>query len=225
RRVVSASGTVRDITDRKEIEERLRTTNARFEAALRGTPMTVFNQDRDLRFTWVYNPVGVPDPSQIVGKTESDILEPEDAAASVAIKQEVLRSGKPYQGEYVVTLGGKRKYYHANIEPQRNATGEIIGLTCSSFDLTDLREAQAENDKLARQRQLALDAAKMGWWRYDLKTGICAWDAMFKDIFCMDGFSGPREMVVGRIHPEDQESAASRIRTALQADALNNYTN
>src|SRR5262249_21552229 len=182
RKAVSASGTVRDITDRKEIAEKLRATTERFEIALRGTPMTVFNQDTELRFTWVYNPVGPHEDTEIIGRTDADLLEPEDAAWSMEIKREVLRSGKPYQGEFAVMMAGKRRYYHVNIDPQRNAKGDIIGLTCASFDVTDLRVAQSENEKLARQRQVALDAAKMGSWRYDIATGISSWDGTFKNI-------------------------------------------
>lgn len=225
RRALSASGTVRDITERKEIEEQLRVTNARFEAALRGTPMTVLNQDTDLRFTWVYNPVGVPDPSGIVGKTETDILEPDDAAMSVAIKQEVLRTGNPFQGEYVVTLGGKRKYYHVNIDPQRNAKGEIVGLTCSSFDLTDLKAAQGQIDELSRQRQLALKAAKMGWWHYDALTNTTTLDDTFQAIFGLSVNTATPETLQSRLHPDDKDRTNAKFRAAMNPKNPVPYSN
>ena len=225
RRAVSASGTVRDITERKEIEEQLRMTTERFKTALRGTPMTVLNQDTDLRFTWVYNPVGPQEGTQIVGKTDSDLLEPEDAAWSLEIKREVLRTGKPYQGEFVVRLAGKRRYYHVNIDPQRNVQGEIVGLTCSSFDMTDLKSARAEIGKLARQRQLALDAAKMGWWRYDARTKASQWDDSFKRIIGISANSGSPEVVMERMHPEDRETARAKFWSVVESGDAEPYFN
>jgi PAS domain S-box-containing protein len=225
RHAVAASGTVRDITERKEIEEQLRITTERFKTALRGTPMTVLNQDTDLRFTWVYNPVGPHEGTQIVGRTDSDLLEPEDAAWSMEIKREVLRTGQPYQGEFVVRLAGKRRHYHVNIDPQRNGKGEIIGVTCSSFDMTDLKIAQAEIGKLARQRQLALDAAKMGWWRYDAKTKVSHWDNAFKRIIGLSINSGSPEVVMERMHPEDRETARAKFWSVVESGDTKPYWN
>ena len=217
RRALSASGTVRDITDRKEIEEQLRFTNARFEAALRGTPMTVFNQDTDLRFTWVYNPVGLHDDTQIVGKTDADLLEPHDAEWSMKVKRDVLRTGKPYEGEFEVTMAGIRRYYHVNIDPQRDTTGEIVGLTCSSFDLTDLRTAQRQIEELSRQRQLALSAAKLGWWRHDVASGESRWDETFRGIFGLAALSGKPQIVIDRVHSEDREGARINFKAMTQS--------
>ena len=225
RKAISASGTVRDITDRKEIAEQLRTSTERFTSALRGTPMTVFNQDTDLRFTWVYNPVGLHEDTEILGRTDADLLEPEDAARSMEIKREVLRTGKPYQGEFAIMMAGTRRYYHVNIDPQRSAKGDIIGLTCSSFDVTDLRVTQAENEKLARQRQVALDAAKMGCWRYDMATKISTWDDTFKNIFGLGVNSGSPAMVQACMHPEDREAANAKFRAALESGSLTDYFN
>ena len=43
----------------------------RFEIALRGSPITVFSQDEQMRFTWTHNlPTGFT-PEQVIGKTRS----------------------------------------------------------------------------------------------------------------------------------------------------------
>ena len=51
--VVGASVIARDITDRKRIEVDLRQSEERFRVALKNAPVRVFNQDLDLRFTWI----------------------------------------------------------------------------------------------------------------------------------------------------------------------------
>ncbi|MGB9205740.1 MAG: PAS domain S-box protein, partial [Terriglobales bacterium] len=49
-------GTCQDVTERKRTEEALRQSEERFRVALKHSPISVFNQDRDLRYTWMYNP-------------------------------------------------------------------------------------------------------------------------------------------------------------------------
>ena len=55
-RPVRALGMDFDITTRKQTEAALRQSEERFRVALKHSPIAVFCQDRDLRYTWVYNP-------------------------------------------------------------------------------------------------------------------------------------------------------------------------
>ena len=100
----------------------MRLATERFRISLRNTPITVFNQDRDLRYTWIYNPTGEHSVAEIVGRTDADILDrPEDLALVDGIKREVLRTGNSYEGEITVCLRGVTHAYHVNIDPQRDA--------------------------------------------------------------------------------------------------------
>ena len=224
--VRGAVGAFLDVTDHKVIEERLRSSTERFKIALRGTPITVFNQGLDLRYKWIYNPFSGYNALEIIGKRDSEFLERrEDAIQLEAIKSEVMRTGVVYQGEVEIHHHGLPRTYHVTIEPQRDAKGRIRGLTCASFDLTERKREEAEREKLARQRQMALDAAKMGWWRYDLSTKIATWDDRFKNILGFSCNSGSPEMVAARIHPEDREAASAKLWSALDSGSLNDYSN
>ena len=57
---------------RHQLEERveartkeLALAKQRFEIALRGSPISVFSQDKDMRFTWVHNPPSGFSPEMI----------------------------------------------------------------------------------------------------------------------------------------------------------------
>jgi PAS domain S-box-containing protein len=223
--VRGAVGTFLDITDRKVIEERLRAATERFQVALRGTPITVFSQDTDLRYKWIHNPVGGHVASQIIGKTDRELLEdPKDAALFESIKGEVLRTGKSYQGEVSASILGVRHYYHVNIDPQRDAAGRVNGLTCATFELTDRRRMEADREKLARQRQLALDAVKLGWWHYDVATATTTWDETFRGIFGFQGNSGSAEDFFRVIHPDDLAMVLGRFESVLKATDSKPYS-
>jgi PAS domain S-box-containing protein len=216
--VRGAVGAFLDITDRKVIEGRLRAATERFRVALRGTPITVFNQGTDLRYKWVYNPIGLHEATQIIGKRDRELLErPEDWEMTERIKSDLLRTGVSYQGEITVSMRGELRTYHVKLEPQRDSRGRIVGLTGATYDLTNSKQADAEREKLSRQRQLALDAAKMGWWHYDAVAKNGSWDENFKEIFGVATNSLPKHDILQRIHPEDLERMAAEFTGTFRA--------
>ena len=201
-KVRGAIGAFLDITDRKVIEERLRAATERFRVALRGTPITVFNQDAGLRYRWVHNPGGEQRAMQIIGKRDRDLLDRhEDWEMMERIKNQVLRTGVSYQGEMTVLIRGELRTYHVKLDPQRDPQGRIIGLTGATYDLTDIRRAEAEHEKISRQRQLALDGARMAWWHYDPLARVCTWDESFKEILGVTTNSLTGDDILGRVHP------------------------
>ncbi len=78
-----------------------------------------------------------------------------------------------------------------------------------------LRGAAAERDLLAQQRQLALDAAHMGWWHYDPATRISTWDDRYKEIFGVSGHESPNEEILARLHPDDLPRVWAAVEAAL----------
>jgi len=214
--VRGAVGAFLDITDRRVIEERLHAVTDRFRVALRGTPITVFNQGPDLRYRWVHNPIGIHDAIEIIGKRDSELLErEEDWRVTEAIKSEVLHTGVSYKGDMTVSMHGVARHYHVKIDAQRDPQGRVIGLTGATFDLTESKLAEAEREQLSRQRQLALDAAAMGWWRYEAATDVCTWDNTFREIFGITTNSLPAREILKRVHPEDAARMSAECRVAF----------
>lgn len=137
--------------ERARAEDRLRLSTERFEVALKGSPITVLNQDLNLRYTWVYNTC-VPS-SEVIGKTEREVFErAEDAAASEAIKREAIRTGKSQRGELTVRIGGSDHVYDLIADPLRDSAGAIAGVTCALIDITERKLADAELRE-AKERQ------------------------------------------------------------------------
>jgi PAS domain S-box-containing protein len=53
--------------------------------------------------------------------------------------------------------------------------------------------------------QLALDAARLGWWRYDLLGRVASGDTRFKEIFNVTVDEMPIEDIKKLVHPDDAE--------------------
>src|SRR5207253_14027 len=53
-RLLRIYGAMQDVTERKHTEAELRQSEERFKLAVSGAPLTLFEQDLDLRYRWLY---------------------------------------------------------------------------------------------------------------------------------------------------------------------------
>jgi PAS domain S-box-containing protein len=112
--------------------------------ALSNINMAVFQQDRTLRYTWIYQPQLGYLPEQVVGQTDAELLPPDDARRVTELKQRVLETGETARDEVSVTVKGATFSYDLAVEPLREASGAIIGLTGVSLDITQRKSADAK---------------------------------------------------------------------------------
>jgi PAS domain-containing protein len=69
-----------DITERKRMDEALRISEERFRVALKNSPVVVFNQDHELRYTWINSPVLAWAVRGYLGQTDAEIVGGEEGA-------------------------------------------------------------------------------------------------------------------------------------------------
>jgi transcriptional regulator with GAF, ATPase, and Fis domain len=148
-------GIQRDVTERKLAEEELQRSEERFRVALKDSPITVFNQDRELRYTWVYNPQ-VYGQQYVLGKTDDQILGQKLAADLTICKQKVLASGLPLRQEIAISQDGKNYAFDMTVEAVLDASGQVSGITGACVDIARLREItdrlQNVSDRLAQEK-------------------------------------------------------------------------
>lgn len=126
-----------NISEIKKTEETLRMSQERIRIALMASPVTVFNQDTSVRYTWIYatNPASAPE--QIIGKTDAELLPPEEAAQITALKRQVLDSGVGVRQRLKTGIAKNSRIFDLTIEPLKNPQGEIIGITSATIDITE----------------------------------------------------------------------------------------
>lgn len=129
----------------------LRARFARYETALRGSQVTVYTQDRDLRYTSISNPMFGRSTEDILGRTDDQILPADAGAAVIALKREALASGQAQRTEVAIEDAPGVRWHDLHIEPLRNDANEIVGLTCASIDVTERKEGEAHLRLLLRE--------------------------------------------------------------------------
>ncbi|HEY9909015.1 MAG TPA: PAS domain S-box protein [Thermosynechococcaceae cyanobacterium] len=159
--VINWFGTYTDIHDQKQMRLALLESEERLRVALKNSPLTVFNQDQNLRYTWLYNNPGSAGMADLlIGKRDEDLLPPGQAQRLTELKQQVMQSGKGLREEIGMTLQGQtqEKYFDLTIEPLRNPQQEIIGITCAAIDITRLKRTETA----LRDSRSVLDALLAG---------------------------------------------------------------
>jgi PAS domain S-box-containing protein len=140
----------------QQANEALQESEQRFRVALIDTPIVVFNQDLDLRYTWIYNPQNYAQ-QPVVGKTDADLFSPEDAMPLTALKRRVMAAGLLTREEVSVTVDERTYFYDMTLDPLFDADGAVMGLTCAATDITErkqiyeqLRRRLSESESIQR---------------------------------------------------------------------------
>jgi len=131
-----------DITSPRALQDKLRENDARLRVALGSTSMVLSNQDAGLRYTWIHNPNPGFKTDEIIGKTDADLLPKQEAAALTALKRQVLESGTGIRQNVTTTIDGKTLVYDLTVEPLRDDAGAVVGIVCSSLDVTGRQEGE-----------------------------------------------------------------------------------
>jgi len=106
-------------------------------------PDGIYYKDRQSRFlranSVISKTLGLDDPRDAVGKTDSDFFPEEDAKAYFRNEQQVIETGQPLIGqiERVRQPDGLYRWHATSTVPVRDARGEVTGLVGITRDITE----------------------------------------------------------------------------------------
>lgn len=138
-------------SEQRRLAGELRTALTRYDIALRGSHVTVFTQDRSLRYTSVSNPLFGRTIEEALGRGDEEILGTQEQRQLASLKQTVLDSGQPADGEINVLKGGVRHWYDVHLEPLPDLTGAIVGLAGAAVDVTERKQGEGHLRLLMRE--------------------------------------------------------------------------
>ena len=128
------------VLSRKNIEE----SETLFKLALFLTAKTVFKQDAQLKYTWIYNTHPSFQMKDLIGKTDSDLFNNDAAILLNTIKQTVFSTGNTFIGDIQIEIDGKPYDFAMKVEATKDSDGKINGIIAVTDDISERKQAEIE---------------------------------------------------------------------------------
>ncbi|NJO13411.1 MAG: PAS domain S-box protein [Gammaproteobacteria bacterium] len=157
---------LRDITERKAIEERLRSSEALRRAVTDSVPDWLLLLGVDLRVQFANRAVLGITPEMMVGRPVLQFVPEAERANAQAVFARVTATRSPQVYEYRDCMGGEVRWFENRVGPVIEG-GQVVGLTVASSEITarrrseDALRTQARILDTMREGVLVLDSRRM----------------------------------------------------------------
>jgi PAS domain S-box-containing protein len=117
----------------------------------------------------------------------------------------------------LIARDGRETPIEDSAAPIRNASGAIMGAVMVFHDVTEGRRSERALLQSEARLNLAMEAAKMGAWEWDMASNKVTWSPTLETIHGLlpGTFGGSFEEFRDYIHPQDRERVLTRIRECV----------
>jgi len=175
---------------------------------------------------FVLDPAGLvaswnPGAKRIYGHTAAEILARPysalgaDAAGdgSATHLERARAEGRAARQRLLVRGDGARMWTSETCTSLNDPSGRHVGFAVVARDVTDARLAEAGLRESEERLRMALDAAHMGTFDWDIRTGAIAWSPRHEELwgFAAGEFDGTCEAIARRLHPDDRDAITTEV--------------
>ena len=216
-RAVRYIGTLLDITERKQAEEALRESEARYRNLISVSDQVVYRHNADwsemrqLFGGGFLADTTAPDPDWF-----DKYIHPDDQPHVWARIEEAIRNRTPFEYEHrVIREDGTLGWTYSRSIPILDAQGNIIEWFGAASDVTARREAEEALRESEERLRLAVDNAEIGFWDVQDGHGDLTWPASTKAMFGISpDVPVTMEDFYSGLHPDDLERVAEAYAAA-----------
>lgn len=149
-----------DVTDRKQAEEKMRSTQDMLQLVIDNIPQTIFWKNRDSVFLGCNKSfaedAGMGEPANIVGKTDYDMpWKKEESDEYREYDRHVMDEDRPVLHiiEPQLQANGKEAWLETNKIPLHNAKGEVVGILGTYEDISERKEYERKREELLEREK------------------------------------------------------------------------
>ena len=160
---------------------------------------------------------------QMLGASVLDLfvrLDDQEEASEIMVR---VLAGETWSGEFPVRCAdGTSRLVRITDAPVR-VDGETVAVVGIADDITEEHARSVHAHDRDEQLRLALAAAELGTWHWDLATGLVRWDERMEAMFGLSpgSFDGSYEGWLDLVHPDDRDRVRLEVQTA--ADRRSSY--
>jgi diguanylate cyclase (GGDEF)-like protein/PAS domain S-box-containing protein len=219
------SKVVRDATESKEIETRLREAEERYRTLVERIPAIVYVEQIDGCMTTLYDS---PQIERMLGYPrdtyERDptywmkIIHPDDKERVLAEDRAAIVEGGHFSSEYrVLASDGRVVWVRDDAVIVRDQESEPHYWQGFIFDITDRKEAEEAVQKSESSLAESQRIAHLGTWEWDVRTGKVWWSEETFRIYGVepDELVPTFEKLIEVVHPDDRDLLREAIHGAL----------
>jgi two-component sensor histidine kinase/PAS domain-containing protein len=129
----------------------LERANRQMRLALLGSTITVFRQDRELRYTWIFNEPPHTTQLDFIGRTDAEIYAADVAFAVSEVKKRAMATGEEQSSEVNIRSPHGARWYYLRSQPDYDTDGRTIGTISCAVDITEQKEQQLRQQLLMRE--------------------------------------------------------------------------
>jgi two-component system, sensor histidine kinase and response regulator len=223
-----AIGTITDITERKELEDKLHYATESLNIAQTAAGIATFDFDfrRNTRICSdnFRELLGIPPATSLedLNRTLSRV-HPDDFARVRSAPLETTATDPYYRCEYRVLLdSGAERWIGEKAKVSRAFSGEVERITGALIDISDLKRTKAALGSVEIRLERALRGTQDGLWEIDLLTNVSWYGLRFGELlgYSVDELGSSHEQFATLIHPEDRERVALALDNHLEHRAV-----
>ena len=218
--VVRAWGTQRDVTERRHAEEALRASEERLRLALEAGQMGIWDLNLisgEVKWADTSAPAGLEPGSFDTYETFLAIVHPDDRARVRAAVGDAIARGTSYEAEFrIVRPDGTLRWTLGKGQIIGDDDGRPTRMIGIGVDVTGRKRAEEELRASERRFKLAVAAAEMGLWDWDLRSGDVTWSERAREIAGFPALapSAPAEKLLSLVHPDDHDRMRAVVERA-----------
>ena len=204
---------VRDISERKLIEEELQRREQEFRALVENSPDAIVRYDRNCRRLYAnptFSRLSGRSIAELLGKKPCDLAQTDSTGKFEEILTSVFADGREREYEHVWTASdGGEITSHIRLAAELDQHGQVVSVLAVGRDITAVKESQ-------RRLQHAEAMARIGHWQFDFRSKKTELSAEVCRLFGREaGWQPSIDEFMEPIVDEDRERVRALFREAI----------